>query len=34
MLCDKDDYFLLTKRSSKLKAFPNAWVFPGGMVEK
>ncbi|KAM3132505.1 hypothetical protein pb186bvf_015318 [Paramecium bursaria] len=30
---DNNDFFLLTKRHHKLKAFPNAWVFPGGMVE-
>ena len=24
---------LLTRRTSRLKAFPNAWVMPGGHIE-
>ena len=27
-------HVLLTKRSSNLRAFPRAWVLPGGKVEK
>ncbi|CAD8122568.1 unnamed protein product [Paramecium sonneborni] len=34
MLCDKNDYFLITRRHCQMKTFPKAWVFPGGMVEK
>lgn len=34
MLCDKNDYFLITRRHSKMNTFPKTWVFPGGMVEK
>ena len=30
----RDGKYLITKRSSKEKVFPNKWTVPGGKVEK
>lgn len=30
---DADNKLLLTKRSSHMKIFPNAWVLPGGHID-